>query len=436
MINNNHGDRSPEKMHMQRTINRKTKAIVGLTAILAAELFLGNTIRSELNEQNINTRLNREIAIRQEGTIEFENGVYTGETDFGIPSGVGQFQFETGATYSGDLSEGDFEGLGVLKNPEKGSYDGEFKDSMRHGTGTYTWSDGTVYSGSWINDMMSGDGEYKTVNGLSYVGKFKNNAFEYGECTFSNETGTYDLQYKDSKIDSASIVFKDGTTYSGEINRNDIEGTGTLNYSEGDVYEGNFETGEKKGQGTYTWASGSTYVGGWLNDEMSGTGIYTFKNGSVAEGTFEHNRFTDGSFTVKNTFGEYIFKIKSEEPVNIEIHLEDGTEYSGDMLDGKLGSSALISYGNGDTYDGSMSNGKKSGTGTYTWANGAAYTGDWADDKMHGSGTYKYPSSQSGFQLVGTFENGVPNGKCKYYTSSSKSFETDWENGVCVKIYE
>ena len=55
---------------------------------------------------------------------------------------------------------------------------------------------------------------------------------------------------------------------------------------------------------------------------------------------------------------------------------------------------------------------------------------------MDGEGTYTYAESDTGYKLVGTFKDGNPNGTCKYYTDSSTSYETEWEDGKCVKLTE
>ena len=162
----------------------------------------------------------------------------------------------------------------------------------------------------------------------------------------------------------------------------------------------------------------------------------TYSDGSCASGTFNENAFTDGSYYIKNDFGEYTFTITAGEPTAVEMVLESGTTYNGEMKDGKLTGQAQIKYNNGDQYSGSVVNGQKSGQGTYTWTSGASYEGKWSDDQMNGSGSYFYPTDEDGYKLVGSFENGQPTGECQYYVNSTKHYKTDWVNGRCVKIYE
>ena len=55
---------------------------------------------------------------------------------------------------------------------------------------------------------------------------------------------------------------------------------------------------------------------------------------------------------------------------------------------------------------------------------------------MSGSGTYMYPPDEDGYKLVGEFEEGQPEGECKYYTDLDTSYDTTWSNGRCVKVTE
>ena len=137
-----------------------------------------------------------------------------------------------------------------------------------------------------------------------------------------------------------------------------------------------------------------------------------------------------------NDFGNYSFTITDGKPTAVEASLVSGTSYKGEMSDGKLSGQAQIRYSNGDRYNGNVSNGQRTGQGTYTWTSGASYDGNWSNDQMNGSGTYFYSSSEDGYKLAGSFENGKPSGECKYYADSLTYYQTDWVNGKCVKIYE
>ena len=235
---------------------------------------------------------------------------------------------------------------------------------------------------------------------------------------------------------SMSLVFADGTNYTGEVYEKGISGTGVMNFASGDKYSGAYLNGNRQGTGVYTWANGDSYDGNWFSDQMSGSGIYTYKDGSVLQGTFKDNLFCDGTYNVKNDFGEYLFNFVDGEANAVAIILRDGSQFAGAVKDGRLNGAAQIKYSNGDTYDGNVSNAVKSGQGTYRWASGASYKGAWENDQMSGRGTYTYPSNEDGYELVGQFKNGVPEGECKYYVNSWTSYDTTWSDGKCTKVTE
>ena len=184
------------------------------------------------------------------------------------------------------------------------------------------------------------------------------------------------------------------------------------------------------------WNSGERYDGEWISDEMSGSGTYTFPDGSYLSGSFQANALTNGEYHIENEFGTYSFTVTDGVPTAVEMVLKTGTTYNGSMVDGKLSGRALIKYSNGDSYDGAVKEGQKDGNGSYTWASGASYEGNWQNDLMSGSGTYFYPKTEDGYKLVGSFQNGKPNGQCQYYENSATSYKTDWTNGKCTKVYE
>lgn len=381
-------------------------------------------------------RVLRHIEYIHNGMIELPTGIYTGQIDFGCFAGNGVFTYNTGSVYTGQWGKNHMQGTGVLKIPGEGTFKGEFAESKKCGVGTFTWDDGTVYSGEWKNDQMDGQGIYRSSDGITYEGIFKENRFWDGTCRFVNDTGSYSARYKNWNIDILSIQFSDGTTYSGDTDGNTLCGQGTMHFPNGDRYTGNFTDGMRNGQGTYMWSNGNIYNGSWKDDAMQGSGIYKYSDESYAQGEFKKNRFIEGSYQIENSFGKYTFTIAEGEATAVEMVLDNGTTYSGEMTDGKLTGSAQITYSNGDRYSGRVDNGYKTGQGTYIWSGGASYEGDWVNDKMNGQGIYFYSNKESGYKLIGSFEKGVPNGECQYYVTKTEKYKTDWKNGKCVKIYE
>lgn len=427
---------SPREAYDRRRKADRRKIFSRIVSLVLAELLVLGAGIWEIRRHDLQKRSIRELQMQLTDQISLRTGTYTGETDFGWFDGTGSFDFRSGSEYSGAWDDNVFSGSGTLKSPTEGTYEGDFRNGKKDGTGTFTWADGTVYEGEWKNDEMSGKGTYRSADRLLLTGTFKENRFETGSCEFENTTGSYALTYSNGTVQSAEIEFSDGAKYSGTSSGTEMDGTGTLEFPNGDVYEGDFKSGARNGSGTYTWASGDIYTGAWADDKMEGTGTYTFANGNKLEGSFVDNALNTGKYSVSNDFGSYEFTIADGETTRAVIALNDGTRYEGEMKDDALTGAAQITYSNGDTYAGRVEQGQKSGSGVYTWANGAQYDGSWAADTMDGRGTYTYPSEQTGYKLVGSFSNGVPDGKCTYYATSLTSYETEWQDGKCVKVIE
>lgn len=418
--------------------NFKEKASTGtkisiFSIVLESVLIISCLCTSSLN--NWAVRVEREIENRQNGTISFPSGVYKGESDFGYLSGKGTFTFKTGTIYVGHWINNLMEGKGELQIPKEGKFKGQFVNSKKQGTGTFIWKDGDIYNGSWKDDKMDGQGTYTCSNGTEYSGTFASNSFKSGKCTFKNETGSYLVEYKDSKPVQLEVKFTDGSSCTGKLSGQQLS-SGTFIFSNKDQYEGEISSGVRWGKGTYTWTNGDKYSGAWSSDKMSGEGEYTFANGSWLKGTFADNKFTKGDYHVSNQNGEYTFTVDAGNPTAVTMKLTDGTSGKCTMSDGKCTGSAEVTYSNGDTFKGNLQSGKKEGKGTYKWTNGSSYEGEWKDGNINGAGVYKYPEGSGGLRLEGTFANGVPEGSCKYIISESKSYQTDWVAGQCVKIYE
>lgn len=66
------------------------------------------------------------------------------------------------------------------------------------------------------------------------------------------------------------------------------------------------------------------------------------------------------------------------------ITYEDGSSYSGDLLDGQFHGQGTYTLANGDSYSGEWVNNVVSSEVTYTWANGDSYTGAWVNGKVIG----------------------------------------------------
>lgn len=89
---------------------------------------------------------------------------------------------------------------------------------------------------------MHGQGELKLSDGISVIGNWDND-----------------------QLISGRIMYPNGSSYEGEINRFFRSGKGTYSYPNGDVYKGSWKNNLKDGYGEHYFSKGDTFKGG-MND--------------------------------------------------------------------------------------------------------------------------------------------------------------------------
>ena len=89
---------------------------------------------------------------------------------------IDEINYPDGATYKGDLENGEPNGKGEMTWADGLSYDGEWLEGMHHGQGKYTWLDGACYEGQWVNGVQEGFGKYTWANGTIYEGQWSGGA--------------------------------------------------------------------------------------------------------------------------------------------------------------------------------------------------------------------------------------------------------------------
>lgn len=263
---------------------------------------------------------------------------------------------------------------------------------------------------------FDGQGTYIFADNNVLTGTFSKNSFLHGRHKSTKGDINFTIDVSENLM-TATIIFPDGTHFSGKINNRKISGQGTMDFYNGDKYIGNFENGVRCGDGNYYWQNGDVYRGNWINDEPYGQGTYTLANGNEFVGTYKNK------------------KMNISEAV-IVSQLSSGTTITATYKQNKK-INYYIEFANGDSYKGDISDGKFSGNGTYKWKNGANYTGEWSDGAANGTGTLYYSDKNKALKLVGTFKNNLPINTCLYYPDkkqSTKSYETIWENGKCIEV--
>ena len=198
---------------------------------------------------------------KNQKTIKYSIGTYTGEVKNGVPNGVGKLVLKDGVTIEGTFVNGKPNGKGILRWADGDTYEGEFIDGKRTGKGRFRWASGAVYEGDFIDGKQTGKGFYTFVDG-----------------------GMYDGDFIDGKFMGKGIIrLSDGTTYEGDFKDGKIVGKGKIELPDGDTYEGDFVDGSRSGKGTYTWDDGTAYEGDFIDNKITGKGRVYFKwwDGSV-----------------------------------------------------------------------------------------------------------------------------------------------------------
>ena len=93
-----------------------------------------------------------------------------------------------------------------------------------------------------------------------------------------------------------------------------------------------------------------------------------------------------------------------EEETTISVNWQDGSEYSGEIL-----------------------NGKPHGQGKYIWPDGDKYVGSWMHGARHGLGCH---SRRNGFVYLGEFKKNLPDGDGFYVGPDGTCYSGKWVQGV------
>ncbi len=246
-----------------------------------------------------------------EGTMKFENGVYTGSWHAGKPHGDGTLTNSKGAViYEGKWAKGLKHGKGTYISSKGNKYCGEwfkgnpFKDSQL----AITYPNGDFYEGRIILDHTTFD--HITSNyiphghGKLYAknwGKTKNKDIIYeGEFSKGYLLGTGKMTCKGEgfMLSANKInIMKQGDVYEGQF-RNDLSsgipgffhGKGKMTYANGNVYEGSFANNLPSGEGKMTYANGNVYCGEWRNGEKYGYFNVFYQDGSRYFGYLKNDK--------------------------------------------------------------------------------------------------------------------------------------------------
>ncbi|MBR6407866.1 MAG: hypothetical protein IKS19_04730 [Clostridia bacterium] len=390
------------------TKSNKWKKALGILLFIAG--LSGILYFSDIGERSI-----KELEHQFSGRISTTDGYYVGDTDFGVFSGRGVLELDSGKSLSGIWNNGVLSGKVILEFEGLGKYEGDCIDSVRSGRGTFVWENGDFYEGEWSRDKINGTGVMTWADGSVYTGEFKNNKLS-GE---------------------GILTFNDKHKYSGSFVDGKFEGIGLLEFANGDKYEGEWSSNQFSGDGVFKWNNGGSYTGSFSNNHFYGEGDLQIPNGAYLKGTFNNNVLIEGIGFIKNENASYTFTYKEGDVVNAEIEFADKSKYDGSYSDNTFNGNGVFTYKNGDSYTGNFKNGLRNGEGIYTWKeSGAKYEGNWLNDNMNGHGVYYYTLIPGAYKLDGNFKDNKPEGKCTFYQTKTKSYITYWTDGKCTKLEE
>jgi hypothetical protein len=174
----------------------------------------------------------------------------------------------------------------------KGLYNRDRRDQVQ---GQLIFKSGDIYEGTWINDRLEGQCRLLKAN-MTVLVQFINGHMS------SNAT----IQYKDGRVYTGNVVnlsphghgqlkWPNGKIFKGDFCDGVFDGAGRMNFPNGDVYEGLWENGKRTGKGKMVYVNGTVYDGYWVNDCRNGEGILKDLNSGdvLCDGFWNHDDFVN-----------------------------------------------------------------------------------------------------------------------------------------------
>ena len=214
------------------------------------------------------------------------------------------------------------------------------------------------------------------------------------------------------KMGTGTLLYQDGSTYSGQFHRGIPHGKGIIKMSNGDQYEGTLLRGKKSGEGKYQFKNGNRYIGKFKNDQIEGKGRMDYASGDIYKGSWKENS-KHGRGTLEKSDGQVIegiwrngrlikqWEIEGKEESIVTSHkrkykdcnrnhchretgrytYRDGSYFIGDFINGYPEGQGICYYANGDIYKGSWQNHSPNGEGIITFSNGRKFKAIWSNGK-------------------------------------------------------
>ena len=202
-----------------------------------------------------------------------------------------------------------------------------------------------------------------------------------------------------------------------------------IQFHNGDIYKGYWNTNNKRdGFGININSVGEIYMGLWDNDQIGSYGAFFDNEGNYYKGNLVNGKANgEGELVLFNKV-KYIGNFFVDDIPNGKgkmINLMDGSEYEGDVVQGKKEGKGILKFKDGTIYEGEFKDDDFNGNGILKYNNGRKYEGNFKEGKMDGNGKFIW---EDGKTYIGSYVNDKKHGQGKLIYNNDKYYEGSWVN--------
>ena len=201
-----------------------------------------------------------------------------------------------------------------------------------------------------------------------------------------------------------------------------------IKFNNGEIYKGSWNLDNKRdGFGININPQGEIYIGLWDNDNIGEYGAFFDNEGNYYKGKLVNGKGNgEGELLIFNK-AKYICNFVDDIPNGKGkiINLFDGSEYEGDIVQGKKEGKGILKFKDGTIYEGDFLDDNFNGKGVLKFYNGRKYEGNFKEGKMDGNGKFTW---EDGKVYIGDYVNDKKQGKGKLIYNSEKYYEGSWMN--------